>query len=246
MALGKKIEKATYDKLPEVLQAEYEDLGDGGFGLCVEGGDDIGALKRAKDHEVTLKNEARKEAREAKDLLKKYRDEKSAEVDENSRSKGDVEALDKSWIQKYTKQQEQKDGEISTLTTAIRNMAIDTVAEKAAKDISTIPALIAPLLKARLSVEIENGKPVTRVLDASGAPSAMTIGELKTEFRANPEYSGAMIGSKATGGSKPETKHKTHSSSGTVGNNNTSGFMTMTNAEKVAYVTEKYKLEGIK
>ena len=56
MALKKKLTKAEYEKLSEHIKAEYIEDGDG-FRLDIDGDEDTGALKRAKDREAQLRRQ---------------------------------------------------------------------------------------------------------------------------------------------------------------------------------------------
>ncbi|WBF76910.1 hypothetical protein PSV3_00208 [Septimatrevirus PSV33] len=62
MALKKKLTKEEHAKLSDALKAEYIEDGDG-FRLDVDGDEDTGALKRAKDREAQLRKDARTESR---------------------------------------------------------------------------------------------------------------------------------------------------------------------------------------
>ncbi|WEM33660.1 hypothetical protein PSAKC1_00019 [Pseudomonas phage PSA-KC1] len=62
MALKKKLTKEEHAKLSDALKAEYIEDGDG-FRLDVDGDEDTGALKRAKDREAQLRKDAEKEAK---------------------------------------------------------------------------------------------------------------------------------------------------------------------------------------
>ena len=64
MALKKKITKEAFEKLPDVLKSEYVANGDD-YVLDVDGEEDTGALKRAKDRE---KQRADELATQIKDL----------------------------------------------------------------------------------------------------------------------------------------------------------------------------------
>ena len=66
MALKKKLTKEEHSKLSDHLKAEYIEDGDGdGFRLDIDGDEDTGALKRAKDREAQLRRDAEAKLREA-------------------------------------------------------------------------------------------------------------------------------------------------------------------------------------
>jgi hypothetical protein len=68
MALKKKLTKEEYSKLSDHIKAEYIEDGDG-FRLDIDGDEDTGALKRAKDREAQLRRDAEAKLREAQEEL---------------------------------------------------------------------------------------------------------------------------------------------------------------------------------
>ena len=92
MALKKKITKEDHAKLSDALKSEYVEDGDG-FRLDVDGEEDTGALKRAKDREAQLRREAEAKLREAQEQL-------DALGSDDARKKGDIATLEKSWQKK--------------------------------------------------------------------------------------------------------------------------------------------------
>lgn len=191
MALKKRISKEAFDKLSDVLQAEYVEK-DGEYVLDVDGDEDTGALKRAKDREAQLRREAEKRAREAEEKLQ------GLEGDD-ARKRGDIETLEKSWQKKLSDRETELTGKLETKDAFIKNTLVDSVAKDIAHKISTSPSLILPHIKARLAADLDGDAPSTKVLDANGQPSAMTVAELQEEFVANKDFSAIIIGSKASG-----------------------------------------------
>jgi len=59
--------------------------------------------------------------------------------------------------------------------------------------------LLLPHIKGRLKTEVRDGKPVVKVLDAEGNPSAMSIDDLRKEIKANDLFAPILSGSKANG-----------------------------------------------
>ena len=196
MALKKTITKADFDKLPDALKTEYvED--NGGYKLDLEGEEDTGALKRAKDREAQLRRDAEKKAKELQEQL-------DAVTDGDARKKGDIETLEKSWQKKEGETKAQYDARIAKLEGHIKTSLVDNVASQIAHKISSAPSLILPHIKARLTADLEGDTPTTKVLDKDGKASAFTLEDLTKEFVANKEFSSIMIGSKATGGGAPK------------------------------------------
>lgn len=192
MALKKKLTKEEHAKLSDALKAEYIEDGDG-FRLDVDGDEDTGALKRAKDREAQLRKDAEKEAKELRERLE------SIEGDD-ARKKGDIATLEKSWQSKLEKQREEYEAKVSKLTSHTTKTLVDNVASQLAHKISNAPAIIMPHIKSRLIADFEGDTPVTRVLGKDGKPSALTIDELANEFVANKDFSAIITASKASGG----------------------------------------------
>lgn len=192
MALKKKLTKEEHAKLSDAFKAEYIEDGDG-FRLDVDGDEDTGALKRAKDRESQLRKDAEKALKEAQEKL-------DALGTDDARKKGDIETLEKSWQSKLDTQKAEYDGKLSKLTGHTTKSLVDNVALSIASKISTAPNLILPHIRARLQADFEGDEPKTRVLDKDGKPSALTVEELSQEFIANKDFSAIITASKASGG----------------------------------------------
>lgn len=192
MALKKKLSKAEYDKLSDAIKAEYIEDGDG-FRLDIDGDEDTGALKRAKDREAQLRRDAEAKLREAQEELDRINGD-------DARKKGDIATLEKSWQKKLDDTKAEYEGKVSKLTAHTTKTLVDNVATQIATKISNAPALLLPHIKSRLQADFEGDAPVTRVLDKDGKPSAMTVEELAAEFVANKDFSAIITASKASGG----------------------------------------------
>ena len=206
MALKRKIKKEEFDKLSADIKAEYVEK-DGEYILDVDGddnsgGEDVGALRRAKDREVQSRKEAEKRAREAEAKL--------AELDDNdARKRGDIEALEKSWKDKHDATVADYDGKLKAKDAFISRSLVDNVASQIANEISTSPSLILPHIKARLTADLEGDEPATKVLGADGKPSAATVDDLKKEFVDNKDFASIIRASKASGGGAPDKGQRT-------------------------------------
>ena len=192
MALKKRITKEEHSKLADALKFEYVEDGDG-FRLDVDGEEDTGALRRAKDRETQLRKDAEKEARELREKLE------GVEGDD-ARKKGDIATLEKSWQSKMDKQKEEYEGRIGKLTSHTTKSLVDNVALGIASKISNAPNLILPHIRARLQANFDGDEPTTVVLGKDGKASAMTLEELSAEFVANKDFSAIITASKASGG----------------------------------------------
>ena len=191
MALKKKITKAEFEKLADHFKSEYIEDGDG-YRLDVDGEEDTGALKRAKDRESQLRKDAEKRAKEAEEKLA------SLEGDD-ARKKGDIATLEKAWQKKIDDAESAAKLKIDKLTDYTKKSLVDTVASAIASKISTSPALLLPHIKQRLQADFDGDEPKTTVLDKTGKPSSLTIEELSNEFVANKDFSAIIIASKGSG-----------------------------------------------
>lgn len=194
----------TLDGLSDELKAFYTEQ-DGKFHLQVEGGEDTGALKRAKEHEKNLRVAAereRDEARASVATLTTERDTAITERDTARSEKGtDVQALETSWQHKVDTEKTKRETTERELTAEIERLLVTNEAIRLAAEISTVPELFTDVIAKRLKSEKgADGKYFTRVLDAAGQPSAATVDELKQELLANDKYAAIIISGKGSGG----------------------------------------------
>lgn len=203
MALKQKISTEDYNKLSAVLKGEYKQQGEE-YVLDLEGYEDPAELRRAKEREKLDKQKALEELREARRILKEKEDAEAADAEareqEKLRKKGDIEALENSYKEKLSKAEEARKKEVSEIQGTLTSLLVDNVATSVASDISTAPDIILPHIKSRLRAEFSEGKAVTRVLDAKGQPTALSIDELKNEFRGNDSFASIIKASNASGG----------------------------------------------
>ena len=196
MALKLKITKAAYDKLPDELKNEYREDGNG-YMLDVDGLDDTGELKRAKDREKQRADDAETE-----------RDELQAKLDKlessRSRSDRDVERLQRKYDKDMADLKAEYDSKISKRDTYIRDSLLDRTAMELASKISTVPSLMAKAIRERLTVELSDDEaPTVKVLKDGKPSDDMTIDKLGEEFVANKEFSSIIVGTRASGGGAP-------------------------------------------
>lgn len=192
MALKKKLSKAEFDKLPEHLKAEYITDGDG-FKLDLTDEEDTGPLKRALEREKA-------NAATSKQRLAEVEEELAQLNSNDARKRGDIATLETQWKKKQDESAAQYEARIAKLTGYTSKTLIDGTANAIAAKISTVPALMSKAIRERLTVDFDGEEPTLKILDASGKPSAMTLEDLSKEFVANKDFSGIIIGSKATGG----------------------------------------------
>lgn len=197
--MKRKITQAEFDALSDALKALYKKDGEA-FILELEDDESFSALKEEKRKE--------KEAREVAEaeLAKRVKaDEAAAETlrlerEKSAKASGDVEALESSWKEKHEKDVAAARSEGETAKAALKGIFINKVAKDIADAISTVPDLIVDKIRARLDLEISDGVPITRVLDANGKPSALSLDDLQKEFVDNKSYAAIIKASDAIGG----------------------------------------------
>ena len=187
----------TIEGLDETIAALYQKSGDK-YVLSVEGmakEEDLAGLKSQVETLLAEKKEAAKKAREAEEAAAEARREAA-------KKSGDTEALEQSYKEKLEKIEGTYKGQIDSLSGAVREMTVDSVAISLANEIAVQGSadILIPHIKARLGAEERDGKYVTVVRDAQGKPSVATIGDLKNEFLNNQAFAPVVVGSKASGG----------------------------------------------
>lgn len=201
MALKHKIDEAAFKKLDKVIQAEYKKgEEDGEYVLDVEGGEDTGALKRAKEHEVEKRKEAQKKLTELQAKL----DETNSELEtlRTDRAKGGdkVAETEKAWKEKLTKREAELTKQIEATQKALQTQMVDNVALTLSTELAGDNAeLLLPHITKRLTAEIKDGKAVTRILGPDGEVSALTVDELKKEVLSSGKFSAVIVASKGSG-----------------------------------------------
>lgn len=193
-----KITKKDYEALDEGIQKLYKLDGDNAT-LEVDGLEDTGALKRAKDREAQEKKEAQAKLKEAQEALAKFEGD-------DARKNGDIATLEKAWEKKNGDQKAAFEGQLAQKDSFIQTMLVDNKANEIATKISKSPALILPHIKSRLSADLTGEVPLTKVLDKDGKVSAMTLDELSKEFVDNAEFAPIIVGNKASGSGAGGTK----------------------------------------
>lgn len=194
----------TLDGIPEAIKAEYKQV-DGKFHLDVVGGEDTGALKRAKDHEKNLRVAAEAKIADLGTQLEAAQQAVATVTTERDAARSekgqDVAALEASWQAKVAAAEANATGIQTELTGEIERLLKTTTATALAHEISTVPDLFGDVIARRLKIEKgADGKFFTRVLAEDGTPSAITVDELKQELLANKKYAAIIISGKGSGG----------------------------------------------
>lgn len=193
MALTFRITKARFDKLDDETKEHYAADGDKHYKLDVEGLDDAGELKRAKER-------AEETVAELKDEVKTITKERDTLKSATTDGGADVQRLTRSHERKIATLTEEHTARLTARDSFIRKTLIDNTATALATEISTVPALMTDHIKKRLSVDFEGDEPKLVILDKDGKPApALKIEALKQEVLTDPQFKAILVGSKATG-----------------------------------------------
>lgn len=191
----------SLEGLPADVAKEYKENDDGKFVLDVEGLEDTGALKRAKDHEKKRRQAAEGKTAELESKLADL-EEQLAALDDPGKNKVD----DKQRV-KLEQRIKELEGQLTTkeqsLLGEINRLTSEATATKLAADLTDSPNLLLPHIRSRLVTEIEDGKAVVKVRDADGDVGSMTIEDLRKEFTSNKEYAPILRGSQGSGSGAP-------------------------------------------
>ncbi|WP_247842261.1 hypothetical protein [Pseudomonas sp. MWU12-3103b] len=196
-----KFQLDSLEGVDESIQALYVEK-DGKFVLGIEGlpqPEDVSGLK-SKVQELLDEKKAEADKRKAA--------EEQARLDreEALRKSGNVEELEKSWSEKYSRREAELTGQLESTNATLQGQIRDLTVGRTATEIATTLAIpgsakaLLPHIERRLSVEQRDGKPTVVVLDAAGKLSAATLDELKAEFTNDPAFGPLIAGSKASGG----------------------------------------------
>ena len=120
---------------------------------------------------------------------------------ERAKKDGDLESLEKSWAEKVKATEAELTNKLQQYEQMMTDITSGSEARKLAADLA-LPGhadLLLPHIKGRLKTEVRDGKPVVKVLDAEGNPSAMSIDDLRKEIKGNELFAPILSGSKANG-----------------------------------------------
>ncbi|AWQ81531.1 hypothetical protein [Pseudomonas aeruginosa] len=196
-----KFQLDSLEGVDESVAALYVEK-DGKFVLGIEGlpqQEDVSGLK-AKIQELLDEKKAEADKRKAAE------EQARLEREEALRKSGNVEELEKSWSEKYSRREAELTSALETERATLQGQIRDLTVGRTATEIATTLAVpgsakaLLPHIERRLSVEQRDGKPTVVVLDAAGKLSAATLDELKAEFTNDPAFAPLIAGSKASGG----------------------------------------------
>lgn len=195
----------SLDGLDDSVKSLYVEK-DGSYQLAIEGLPDYDAQQtriNQMDSKIAEllgeKKKASEKAKEAEELARK-------EAEEAARKNNDIEALENSWKEKHERAlkelRDQFEPDIALKDKLLQNATVNATANQIANEIG-IPGsakALMPHLTQRLKMEVKDGQAVTVVTDAAGKPSALTVDELKNEFKNDAAFAPLIVGSNATGG----------------------------------------------
>jgi len=167
------------------------------------------AALKASVEKLTANNQAL--LREKADAAKAAKEAQAAALaaqEEAAKKSGDVGALEKSWQAKLEAAQQAATEQLAKAQGSIKDLTAGATARQLAAELA-LPGMsdgLMPHINSRLTVEFGEDGPVTRILDKSGKPSAMTIDEFKAEIKAVPYLAPMLLGSKASGAVRPGVK----------------------------------------
>lgn len=197
MKLKRKITQTELDQLSKELQELYTKVGDE-FVLNLEDTafEAIKAEKKKAEEELAkYKEEEAERIKRAEERARKKAEEEYAKA----KTDKDVEAVEKSWQEKYDKLDSEKKAIEAKHTDYVKKALIETAVAKIANEISTSPKLIEPHIRAMLDVDFTGESPKLFVTE-NGQRSAKTLDELKQAFIDNKDFSAIIKQSSASGG----------------------------------------------
>jgi rRNA maturation endonuclease Nob1 len=189
----------SLEGLSEEMKALYEEK-DGAFYLKIEGlpqqdNSDIEGLKKKNEELLAEKKAEQKKRQEAEDQARR-------ETEEAARKKGDIAALEASWQTKLEQAEAKHTEATKALQDQVYKLTVGQTAQSLASELSIkgSEAVLLPHITNRLQVETtESGEVKVRVLDSQGKPSALSIDDLKKEFRGNVAFKPLIVASNASG-----------------------------------------------
>lgn len=198
MKLKRKIAKDEFDTLKPELQALYIEK-DGSYVLDI----DDNAFEALKGEKKELQEKLAKfeeeQARKIKEAEERA-EKRAKEAYEKAKTDKDVEAIEKSWQDKYAKLEAEKTATDNKYSEFVKKSLIENEVNRISNEISTSPALLAPHIRSRLDVDFSGEEPKLIVLDDKGQRSALTVAELQKSFIDNADFSAIIKATSAKGG----------------------------------------------
>jgi len=201
MALKRKITKAEYDELPEVIKAEYK--GDGA-GYVLDTDDDNEAVETLRRSLQNSRNDTAAE-KESKRQLQERLDEidrkiRAGELTEAQANK-DVDALTRLYTEERETLRTELTGVISKKDKQLENLLLAGKAESIARKLSGDNwALLLPHVSCRLRADVSADVPSVKVVTSTGEASTLSLDDLEKELLNNPLYAAILVGVNSSGG----------------------------------------------
>lgn len=196
-----KYEVDDVSELDEGVQKLYEKGDDGKYRLQVEGIDDGAELKEALRKEREDRKAAKAKLKELEEEKQRMEEEAEEAKTKAAEKNGDVESIKKSYEDKIGKLEKKYQEQIDGLQGNLTQLTSGQTATKLASEIAVQGSadVLMPHIERRLRTELKDGKAQVTVLDKDGNPSAMSVDELKEEFKTNPAFKPLIVGTKANG-----------------------------------------------
>lgn len=178
---------ANLSEVDEQFHSLYEEK-DGVYFLKVSGvlsEDEVAGIKANRDALLAEKKEQQRLAQEA--------------LEEAARQKGDWQALEDSYKAKLAERETEFANQADALRKQVYKLTVGEQAIKLAAEISKphTQQIMSRFIEERLTLDENNN---VRVLDLQGKPSAMTIEDLKAEFKANAMFQDIVVINNSSGG----------------------------------------------
>lgn len=151
----------------------------------------IEALKAKNDELLGEKKAAQQKAKEEAEKRQKEADEAAAKA-------GDIEALQKSWGEKYAKLEAESGEKLKAAQSEIRRLVVVENAARIASELA-VPGsaeVLQRFIEDRL--DCDDSHKLT-IRGADGKASALTLDELKKEIASDKRFAPLILASKATG-----------------------------------------------
>tara|TARA_Y100001951_G_scaffold104026_1_gene114398 strand:+ start:737 stop:1513 length:777 start_codon:yes stop_codon:yes gene_type:complete len=202
---------AYWAQNPHLMRSVGADAAGDGGGDDEQGGGDNGGDKDFDPSNYVPKADVEKMQAEL-DRMKakhaeaeKHRKEQEAAArkaaEEAAKKSGDVEALEKSWAEKFTTREAELSEQVNTFQSMIHTLTVGSTATTLAAKIAMEGCAegLTPHIQSRLKMEMVDGEPKVKVLGKDGRPSAMSLEDLEKELKATPYLAPIIKGSSASG-----------------------------------------------
>ncbi len=197
MPIKRELSSEAFEQLEESDKELYEQAGDVYKLITVN----VGALKRAKDHQANERKKALAELHEAREKLKDLESKENERQEKKLKESGDFKEYEAKLKAKHAKELEAKEALIKERDQKILGKHAYDKAYGIAKEISTVPDLLADKIAMSLGAEYDSeGGVEVYVKDAQGKKSVDGYDVLTKKFREDTKYKDIIIQTKATGG----------------------------------------------